>query len=142
MKGPAGDQRLCLVVSFPSGMRAFIPADNADSSLRPLSSKEEALADLEILRSTGVEPDDRIHRTRQDERAKTMRSGSRVEITQLLRRLYAAKAPVSGADGVAIRALEDLVLEEISLVLGIPRAELENEMRDRYPVFPVKKRAH
>ena len=70
-----------------------------------------------------------------------MREGTRVEIAQLLRQLYAGKGPASSADGSAIRTLEDIILGEISIVLDIPRSALESEMRERHTVFSGKKRS-
>lgn len=139
-KGPEGQTVECWAVSFASGLRAFIPVQLAEKALRPLSTRAEALSDLEALRTEGVERDQRFHKERSEERARILKGGSRVEITQLLRRLYAGKAPVSDVDGAAIRSIEDLVLAEISMVLKIPRAELEHEMRERYPLFSKKKR--
>lgn len=140
-KGSNGQELMCFVVKLTSGMRAYIPVDNAATTLRRLCSRSEAESGLEALRAGAVEPDARRHREKIEGRERTMRLGTRADLTQLLRQLYAAKAPVSGADGLAIRTLEDIVLEEISLVLGIPRAGLEIEMRERYPVFSEKKRA-
>jgi RNA polymerase-interacting CarD/CdnL/TRCF family regulator len=140
-KGSDAQKIVCFVIAFPSGMKAFVPVDAASRTLRHLSSKAEAESDLAILRQEGVEPDSRVHRVKVLEREKVMKTGTREEIALLLRRLYAGKVPVSAGDSVAIRALEDLVLEEISLVLGIPRIQLENEMRERYGSFAEKKPA-
>lgn len=129
----------CFALDLPSGVRAFIPVERATTMLRPLSSKQEAESDLEVLRSEGVEADTRLYRARQEERERILRTGSREEITTLLRRLYAKKTPASDADARAIRALEDLVLSEIAVVLGVGRDELEMEMRNRYPVLREKK---
>jgi RNA polymerase-interacting CarD/CdnL/TRCF family regulator len=130
----------CLAITFASGLRAFIPVDNAARMLKPLASHDEARTDLEILRGAHSQIDRRNHREVREERERILKNGTSAERATVLRGLYAAKAPISDSNASAIRAFEDSVLEEISIVLGIPRSDLEGEMRERYPVFAKRKR--
>jgi RNA polymerase-interacting CarD/CdnL/TRCF family regulator len=139
MKGSAPAQYECYALELPSGARAFIPVQKAASTFRHVSSRLEAESDLEILRSEGVEPDTRFHKARQEEIDRVIRTGTRSEIATHLRKLYAKKSLATESEQRAIRVLEDLVLAEIGLVLGLRRAELENEMRSRYPVLRASK---
>ena len=135
-KGPTGCD--CWAIAFPSGLRAFIPVDSATTMLRPLISRSEAEGDLAILRGECTVTDNRHSREIREERERILRAGSSNERARILRTLYAARQPISDSNATAIRAFEDVVLEEISLVIGIERSELENEMRERYPVSTKK----
>ena len=79
-------------------------------------------------------------REKREQKTRILWSGTRTEVTEILRGLYASKAPVSEADALIIRTFEDVVLEELALVLNVPRLDLENEMRERYPIFKKKAR--
>jgi RNA polymerase-interacting CarD/CdnL/TRCF family regulator len=133
-KGAPNDTCECFALDLPSGVRAFIPTDKAGSMLRPLVTRAEATHDLEVLREDGIKPEPGFHKARQ-ERDRIIKSGTRDEIVALLRRLYAKKAPASDAEARVIRAIEDVVLSEIAIVLEVERGVLEAEMRQRYPVI-------
>lgn len=130
-----GESTDCFALDLPNGARVFVPVRNAGAVLRPLASKEEAATDLEILRQKDVDPDRRAHRQQQEEQERVLRDGDRVAVASHLRRLYAKKTPATESQMRSIRTLERLVLDEIALVLGLSRDDLEAEMRQRHPIF-------
>lgn len=135
MMEAASEKCECLTLDLPSGAKVFVPLRSAETMLRPLASRAEAETDLEILRQEGVEADNRAQRQRQEDQDRILRSGTRIEVASLLRRLYAKKTPATETQMKAIRTIEGLVLDEIALVLGLSRGDLEAEMRQRHPVF-------
>ena len=138
-KGSAGS---CFILLFGNGLKVFLPVNSADKMIRRLASKDEAERDLEILRSSDHAPiASRKPREVREERTRILRSGSRTERATALRALYATGTPPTDANASAIRAFEDLVLEEIALVLNIPRTDLDNEMRERYPALAKRKKS-
>ncbi len=130
----------CFAISFGSGLRAFIPVDGASRMLKPLATRDEALSDLEILRGACTIVENKKPRESREERARILKSGSRSERAAVLRGLYGSKPPISESSASAVRAFEDSVLGEISIVLGVSRLDLETEMRERYPIFSKPKR--
>jgi RNA polymerase-interacting CarD/CdnL/TRCF family regulator len=135
-KGPTSCP--CFAISFASGLRAFVPLDQAMTVLKPLATPTQAEGDLAILRGSCAFVEGRNQREIREERAGILRNGSSMERATILRRLYASKQPMSDANASAIREFEDSVLEEISIVLGIARRDLEREMRERYPLSTKK----
>lgn len=136
-KGSGGD---CFAISFPSGMRAFVPVQSAAKVLRHTMTQQEAEAHLATLRGDNVTLPAMAPREKREHRTRVLRTGTCSEVIEILRGLYASKAPVSDADALTIRNFEDVVLEELALVLHVPRIDLENEMRERYPIFKKKAR--
>jgi hypothetical protein len=109
--------------------------------LKPLATPAQAGGNLAVLRGECAVVEERNHREVREERLAVLRNGSSLERATVLRRLYASKQPISEANASAIRTFEDSVLEEISIVLGIDRSDLEREMRERYPLSNKKSRA-
>jgi RNA polymerase-interacting CarD/CdnL/TRCF family regulator len=128
----------CYAISFASGLRAFVPIDQATTMLKPLATRSQAEDDLAILRGACAGTEAGNQREIREERAGVLRNGTSMERATVLRRLYASKQPLSDANASAIRAFEDSVLEELSIVLGLERRNLEREMRERYPLSTKK----
>jgi RNA polymerase-interacting CarD/CdnL/TRCF family regulator len=137
-KGSAGN---CFILSFGSQLRVFLPIGSADRMMRRLASKEEAERDLELLRGECGPLAPKKPREVRQEQDRVLRSGSRDERTRALRSLYATGSRTSDSNTRAIQALEDLVLAEIAAVLNIPRTDLDNEMRERYPLTAKSKKS-
>lgn len=113
---------------------ACVPIVRAQETLRPLVAPELAQQMLDALRAEQApEPDSTVPLL---ERGKQIvHSGTPLEHARFLRELYGLPAPVADAIGVGLMFMSRLVLPEIAAVLKLDRAQLEAELRQRYPSF-------
>lgn len=111
---------------------ACVPLDQAERTLRPLVGRADAERMLQVLR----EPEPPAPATPEPllERGKrVVHSGTPLDHAWFLRELYGLPLPLSEPIAQGIQFYGALVLREIAEVTGTPRAELEREMRERYP---------
>ncbi len=113
---------------------ACVPISRAAETLRPLVDPEVARQMLEALRSERPpEADSTLPLVERGKRI--VHSGTPLEHAWFLRELYGLPAPVADAIGEGLLFMSRLVLSEIAAVLGLDRAQLEAEMRQRSPAF-------
>lgn len=111
---------------------ACVPMDQADRTLRPLVDRDAAERMLEVLRRP--EPPAPVTGEPLLERGKrVVHSGTPLDHAWFLRELYALPVPLAEPMAQGVQFFGALVLAEIAEVLGTPKAELEREMRERYP---------
>ncbi|HYV44753.1 MAG TPA: hypothetical protein VFA20_07830 [Myxococcaceae bacterium] len=111
---------------------ACVPVDQAERTLRPLVERATAERMLEVLRQP--EPPAPVTGEPLLERGKrVVHSGTPLDHAWFLRELYALPVPLSEPMAQGVQFFGGLALGEIAEVLGTPRADLEREMRDRYP---------
>ena len=133
--GPApmrpGDAPAFYVVANDE-VTACVPLDQAERTLRPLVDRPAAERMLQVLR----EPEPPPPATGEPllERGKrVVHSGTPLDHAWFLRELYGLPVPLSEPIAQGVHFFGGLVLAEIAEVTGTPRAELEREMRERYP---------
>jgi len=108
----------------------FIPVDRAEDMLRKKLTKKEAKEILEILQSEedGGEPT-------QERLRSAVELGDRKELASLLRSTYATEEPIKKATATQILNLEDLLLDELSMVLGVKRENVTKDLREAFPAI-------
>jgi hypothetical protein len=111
---------------------ACVPMDQAERTLRPLVDRAAAERMLEALRAP--EPPAPVTGEPLLERGKrVVHSGTPLDHAWFLRELYGLPVPLAEPMAQGVQFFGGLVLGEVAEVLGTPRAELERELRDRYP---------
>ena len=111
---------------------ACVPIAEAEKTLRPLVTRSVAEQMLALLRDP-VAPPAPSTRPLLERGRDAVHQGSPLEQVTVLRELCQLPAPLSEALGSGLRFLRDLVLGEISEVLGRAKSELEEELRARFP---------
>lgn len=126
---------LCYELDRPTGV-IRIPVDRTAELLRAPVTRAEAAEMLAILREADRAPDllPVRHAARSHHAAMAALETPR-DHADYLRRLYALPAPLTRWEQTAVLHLEELVLDEIAWVLGIPRAELVAELRQLHPAM-------
>jgi hypothetical protein len=111
---------------------ACVPLDQAERTLRPLVDRATAERMLEELRAP--EPPAPVTGEALLERGKrVVHSGTPLDHARFLRELYGLPVPLAEPMAQGVQFFGGMVLGEIAEVLGTPLAELERQMRDRYP---------
>jgi CarD family transcriptional regulator len=106
------------VVILETGMKVMIPAANIKSvGLRPLISKEEAINVVSILKDKNVKIDTQTWNRRYREYMDKIKTGSVVEIAQVLRDLYVLKVDkdLSAGEKKMLETAKSLLLKELNL---------------------------
>jgi RNA polymerase-interacting CarD/CdnL/TRCF family regulator len=130
-----GQVTTCFVVDPPYGQSWYVPTENAADMIRHPVSLASAERILDVLRQGNVEEDCRPWKQRYLECKHVLENGNPFEAVDALRRLYAKKSGLLFEEGRMILLMEDLVLGELAITLGIKQEDLEAEMRARYPGF-------
>lgn len=123
----------------------FVPCGNATlmERLRPLLTRTQIEAVLTAVSNGTVEwIDDRVKRREHFRRL--MADGDRAQLLRLIRCLTGKKKEraaqgksLSAADENVLRECKRQVDEEFSLVLGIPREQIADLLRERTGIVPV-----
>jgi CarD family transcriptional regulator len=106
------------VVILETGMKVMIPAANIKSvGLRPLISKEEAINVVSILKDKNVKIDTQTWNRRYREYMDKIKTGSVIEIAQVLRDLYVLKVDkdLSAGEKKMLETAKSLLLKELNL---------------------------
>lgn len=106
------------VVILDTGMKVMIPASNIKSvGLRPLMSRDEATQVVEILKDKNVKMDTQTWNRRYREYMEKIKTGSVVEIAQVLRDLYMLKVDkeLSFGEKKMLETAKSLLLKELNL---------------------------
>jgi len=126
-----GEAPAFYVVANPE-VTACVPLDQAERTLRPLVDRATAERMLEVLRQP--EPPAPVTGEPLLERGKrVVHSGTPLDHAWFLRELYALPVPLSEPMAQGVQFFGGLALAEIAEVLDTARADLEREMRERYP---------
>ena len=122
---------------FNQGYRCFVPVEKADSILRPVMSKEEALALIDSLKTLESYPEVNP-RERKVYFQSVISSGSRKDICRVIKTLSEYKEvrkknnkPLSDFDHKLLNNLLSLFNDEVSLALGISVDNVNRFIRDR-----------
>lgn len=122
---------------FNQGYRCFVPIDKADSILRPVMNKDEALELIDSLSSLESYPEVNP-RERKVYFQTVISSGSRKDICRVIKTLTKYKEarkknnkPLSDFDHRLLTNLLSLFNDEVSLALGIPIESVNGFIRDR-----------
>jgi RNA polymerase-interacting CarD/CdnL/TRCF family regulator len=130
-----GEPELHVAMELSHGRKAWLPHGTAGERLRLPVTRAEAEELLAALRAADVAADARPWAERSAEFDAVAQHGTAPEQAALLRRLYADTGELPYDEMRAILVMEDPLLDEISLVLAIPRETLVAELRERYPAF-------
>lgn len=106
------------VIILDTGMKVMIPAANIKSvGLRPLMNREEATQVVEILKDKNVKIDTQTWNRRYREYMEKIKTGSVVEIAQVLRDLYMLKVDkeLSFGEKKMLETAKSLLLKELNL---------------------------
>jgi CarD family transcriptional regulator len=106
------------VVILETGMKVMIPAANIKSvGLRPLISKEEAINVVNILKDKNIKIDTQTWNRRYREYMDKIKTGSVIEIAQVLRDLYVLKVDkdLSAGEKKMLETAKSLLLKELNL---------------------------
>lgn len=106
------------IVILDTGMKVMIPASNIKSvGLRPLMNKAEASQVVEILKDKNVKIDTQTWNRRYREYMDKIKTGSVVEIAQVLRDLYMLRIDkeLSFGEKKMLETAKSLLLKELNL---------------------------
>jgi len=116
---------------FNPDYKAYVPVDRSESILRPILSKEEALALIDSFSEMEIYPEI-SPRERKNFFAKILVKGDRNEICRIVKSLVhyrkqriAENKPFSDYDSKMLRELVRLFHFEFSVSLGIPYSDVE-----------------
>lgn len=120
----------CFAYDFTPGYQCYIPVDKAESLLRPLLTKEEAMALLSQVPSltplSTIGPHER-----KTQFQNIISSGNRLDILRVIRTLLAYREerrklnkPFSDFDTRLLKNLTSLLCDEMSIVFDIPAEEV------------------
>ena len=122
---------------FNKGYHAYIPEAKADTLLRPIMDKEEALALIDSFESLETYPDV-SPRERKMYFTKVVASGDRKDVCRVIKTLMEYREermknnkPFSDFDKRLLNNLTTLLYDEMSLSLSIPTSEVSNFITKR-----------
>lgn len=117
----------------------YIPVRNADSKLRPLMTRDEVLALIDIIPKTeedNIWTDNR--RERRELYSKILRSDDQFAMMRMISSLYFRKLSseetgkrFSSMDETAMKNAENLMLQEIGIVLGLEPEDVRKFIDER-----------
>jgi len=111
---------------------ACVPLDQAERTLRPLVDRPTAEQMLQVLREPSPPPP-ATNEPLLERGKRVVHSGTPMDHAWFLRELYGLPLPLTEPISQGIQFFTGLVLGEVAEVTGTPRADLEREMRGRYP---------
>ena len=118
-----------------AGMKASMPLEAARTSLRRPVDRDTAEHTLALLCSAEGDLDRRTFYARRTESLRAHARGSYLDRVTALRRLYRSPYALSWAEKVVVFSLEEELLQEIALVLGIPASGIVERIRAVHPSF-------
>ena len=123
--------------SYDKGCRLFTPVDNEKVKMRPVLTREEADALIEQIQEIDTlwVKDEK---NREQIYKEAIRTCSCVEWVRIIKTLYirkesrlAAGKKVTSSDAKYLHMAEDSLYGELSVVMGIPRDEMESYISRR-----------
>lgn len=129
--------RFYAVKVIANGMKVMVPT-NSENGIRPLVGETEVGGVFDVLKDHDVEVDNSTWNRRYREYMTKVKTGSLVEIAEVLRALFLLKQKknLSFGEKKMLDQCKDLIAQEVSLSGGMEASQVKSDIDSCFPESP------